>query len=143
MLRVCVISGITPRRLLHALHQAHVGPVGAGGPSVPKRGCELAAVGNTDIPLAALCVSAGDVGLAVAVEVADLGVDPADGAPLRPHRGVEASSIGEAGPPGAALLPPRGDVLEAVAVEITDPDIDPSDVRADAPRGPLGGVERR
>src|SRR5437879_65726 len=93
-------------------HQISHADVDPGDPGGPEGGVEgRAAVGQADVPAAVFQGAADDVGLAVAVEVADLNIDPGGGgAPARPLAGSEGSSGAQAGPPGAALQPAAGDV---------------------------------
>ncbi len=61
----------------HVPPALHINPIGVGAPGVPEGSGEgIAAVGDAGIPLAGLQPAAGDVGLAVAREIADLNVYP-------------------------------------------------------------------
>src|SRR5205823_5865433 len=81
---------------------------------------------------------AGDVHLAVAVEVAGLDVGPGDeGVPRRPQGVAEARAGGQGHPPLAALEDAAGDVGLAVAVEVPRPDVDPCNVRVPCPERQL------
>src|SRR5216683_120408 len=70
---------------LQVAGEPHVCPGDCRGPSGPQSGVEVGPGRKSCPPLADFQSSAGDVGLAVAVKIADLDIDPGDsGAPGRP-----------------------------------------------------------
>src|SRR5206468_11570800 len=98
---------------------------GAGG--APGRGGEGgAAIGNRPPPPAGLLHAAGDVGQAVAIEVADVDIDPGDASgPSVPDREIERAAGTQSRPPPTGLQHAAGDVGLMVTVEVADVDIDP------------------
>src|SRR5260370_68581 len=100
-------------------------PAGAGAPASPIIIRERAAGIYAGPPLAAIS-SPDDVQFSVAVEIADLHIDPSHGrGPVGPETGGEGGAGGQTAPPLPGLQDASGNVRFAVAVEIADLDIDP------------------
>src|SRR5207245_2467553 len=119
--------------------QLNVGPIAGGWPCVPDRMREARAAADSSLPH--VIFHAGDVVLAVAVEIPDDHAGPADGrAPQVPGREIERVAAGtQSHPPPAGFLHAAGDVSPVVAIEVADVDIDPGD--AGSPSAPPGAVE--
>src|SRR5207237_672903 len=88
-----------------------VDPGHRGAPGVPGGGGEGGtAIGNRHPPAPGLLDAAGNIGLAVAVKVADLDGAPGDArGPAAPHRRVERRAGGQAHPPITGALHPAGE----------------------------------
>src|SRR5207244_9023815 len=87
-----------------------------------------APIGKRHPPPAGLQHASGEVGPAVAIEVADVDIDPGDsGGPSAPDREIERAAGTQSRPPPAGLQHAAGDVGPAVAVEVADVDIHPGD----------------
>src|SRR5260370_809630 len=97
----CKIRGeLCPRSSLHKNPRVHIDP---GDGWVPGGGGEGgAAIGNRHPPSTGLLHTAGDVGQAVAIEVADVDINPGDrGGPLVPGREIEGAAGAQSHPPPA------------------------------------------
>src|SRR5207248_755670 len=100
-----------------------VGPGDRRGPSVPVTGREGVTHGNAAPPLARLFAPRQQVGLAVAVEVAEFHINPGHrvfrdaGGPGVPVAGGEGEAHRETTPPLARLFAACQQVSIAVAVE--------------------------
>ncbi len=96
----------------------------------PGGGGERGAGGDAGVPPAAFQPAAGDVGLAVAVEITHLHVHPGDvGVPSGPQAIRECCAGRLSHIPLAGLQITADDVRLAVAVEVADLDVCPSHVR--------------
>src|SRR5205809_448799 len=90
---------VKPEPLDKATH-ADAGPGDGRGPRRPQGGVECGAVRYTSPPGAGLQSSSGDVGLAVAIEVADFDIDPCGPRTPGIPAGIgKAGAIGESHPP--------------------------------------------
>src|SRR5207244_3647108 len=117
---------------LHVHPGQHAGLVRRpGGPQAGGEG--QVGLGQPRPPLTVLLDAPGDVRPAVAVEVADLHVHPAQhrrliGGPGRPQgRGESVRARGQPGPPLAVFLDAPDDVRPAVVIEVADPHVYPGD----------------
>src|SRR6266849_9110731 len=93
-------------------------PRDGGGPGGPELVVELRAIRKGDPPLSAFVYAAGEVHLAVVVEVAHLDVVPTDrGGPGAPKMiGEHRRAIRQSDPPLAELVGPADNIRQTVAV---------------------------
>ena len=125
---------------LREIAATDINPTNGRRPSCPQTRRKGGAVGDARPPTAGLQRSAGDVGLAVTVEVADLHIDPGNARrPSGPKTITERSATRNAGPPLSVLRHAADDVVLAIAVEIAHLDIDPRD--RGIPHAPYAGSE--
>src|SRR5439155_326166 len=111
-------------------------------PRVPDGEIKRVAAGTQSRPPpAGFQHAAGEVRLAVAIEVADVDIDPGDGGgPSAPHGAVEGVAERTGHPPLTGWLHAAGNVVLAVAGEVADFHVHPVDGRGPtSPHAPAKG----